>query len=502
MNNLRPSRSAGPYLWSFTTYFTEGFPYTLFRTISSVFFRDRGMSLESIGLTSLFGLPWVIKFLWSPQVDEFGTKRQWLLITQGLLVILILATAFVMPLTWALPVVVTLFFAGCFIAATHDIAIDGYYMEALDNAGQAQFIGYRVMAYRIAMMTGTGVIVSIGTTLGWFPAFFAAGLLLGGFFLFHFLFLPRCETERRPLGQLVPTLLKPKHLFYLAGGGLAVVGLRTLLQSAAYARIEAVAPFFSYLTFPAWIGIILFMGLLGLVWFRKKIHAWIMTRPDSFYTGAFISFIDREKPGAILAFIILIRTGEFMLTSMLSPFLVDLGLKVHYGWISGGIGLPSSIAGAMLGGWLIARHGLKKMIWPFLVAQNCTNLVYMALALSLEGYLAVNTGNSTPQPIGAANLLTVVAVHGFDQFAGGLGTAVLMTYLMRICRKEFKAAHYAIGSGLMSASGLYAGILSGFLAAWLGYGYFFGLSFLLSLPGMVMVFFIPRLDHHPHLPTP
>ena len=90
--------------------------------------------------------------------------------------------------------------------------------------------------------------------------------------------------------------------------------------------------------------------------------------------------------------------------------------------------------------------------------------------------------------------MVVALVHGFDQFAGGLGTAVLMTYLMRICNQEFKAAHYAIGTGLMSVSGLYAGVMSGFLASWVGYGYFFGLSFLMSIPGIIMVFYIPFFE--------
>lgn len=488
------TRTATPYLWSFTTYFTEGFPYTIFRTISSVFFRDRGMSLEAIGLTSLFGLPWVVKFLWAPQLDHFGTKRHWLLLTQGLLVLVILAAALMTPLPYAIPAVVTLFFLGSCLAATHDIAIDGYYMEALDLAGQAKFLGYRVMAYRIAMMTGTGVVVTIGTTLGWAQAFAGAGLLLLVFFLFHLRYLPRCETERQPLAALAPALARPQTLALATAVALALLGLRAALSSTAYTGLQQRAPLFIHLNFAAWIGLLLFLALFLLLLFRRRVHAWIMARPESFYASAFISFMDREQTGAILAFIVLVRTGEFMLSSMASPFLIDLGLKVHYGWISGGIGLPASIVGAMAGGALIARHGLKKMIWPFLLIQNCTNLVYMALATHLHPLLVANTGNPHPAPLATTELLLVVGVHGFDQFAGGLGTALLMTYLMRICNQEFKAAHYAIGSGLMSMSGLYAGIVSGFLAAWLGYAAFFGLSFLLSLPGMAVVFLLPHLD--------
>jgi PAT family beta-lactamase induction signal transducer AmpG len=485
---------SNPYVWSFTTYFAEGFPYTIIRAVSTVFFRDRGMSLEAIGLTSLFGLPWILKFLWGPQVDQFGTKRLWLLIMQGALAVVFLLAALILPFSWAITALALLFFMGSFIAATHDIAIDGYYMEALDKLGQAKFLGYRVMAYRIAMMTGTGIIVTIGTTIGWPYAFFAAAAVMALLFGHHFLFLPRCETPILSLRDLPRTVCNIQFIFSTSIVVLSVLLLRAAISSDFYLTLQATSPFLEKLSFPAWIGLLLFLALIALGVFRNTIRQWIMKAPDSFYSQAFLTFMDREKAGTIIAFIILIRTGEFMLTSMTAPFMVDLGIKVHYGWISGGVGLPCSIVGAMAGGWLIAKYTLQKMALPFLLAQNVTNVVYMLLALSLSGFLAINTGNEVPSPLGTTNMLIVVAVHGFDQFAGGLGTAVLMTFLMRICRPQFKAAHYAIGTGLMSVSGLYAGIASGFLASWLGYGLFFGISFLMSIPGMVLIPFVPLED--------
>lgn len=487
-------KTPNPYLWSFSTYFTEGFPYTIIRTISSVFFRDRGMSVESIGLTSLFGLPWVLKFLWGPVMDCFGTKRKWLLITQGLLVGMILITALLAPLPSSPPIIALLFFLGSFIAATHDTAIDGYYLEALDKEEQAKYLGYRVMAYRIAMMTGTGIIVTIGTTIGWGWAFLTAASILSLFYLYHLCCLPVCEKESRPLRQLV-FQIKKGWLFMAA----VSVALLILAQRAAFfAHIQdsllTKFPVLGKISFPAWVGLLLFTSLVLVAANKGRLNALIRKNPDSFYTRAFLTFMERKDIGKIIAFIILIRTGEFMLSTMGSPFLVDLGIKVHYGWISATIGLPASILGAMVGGWLIARYSLRKMIWPFLLAQNITNIIYMMLAFHLQDFILVNTGNPAPLPLGLQNMLAVVLVHGFDQLAGGLGTAVLMTFLMRICLPGYKAAHYAIGTGLMSVSGLYAGALSGFITAWAGYGYFFGISFLLSIPGMIMVFFIPCFD--------
>jgi len=481
-----------PHVWAFTTYFAEGFPYTLIRIVSSVFFRDMKVSLEAIGLTSLFGIPWVIKFLWGPQIDEYATKRRWMLSLQFLLGIMAIGVAFLTSAPSGIKIIAVLLFIGSFIAATHDMAIDGYYMEALDEAGQAKFVGYRVMAYRIAMMTGTGVVVTIGATLGWFASYLASGVLLFLLTFYHFTFLPKAEKEKKPFRDLLKLFFEGKFAVILSIVVLLIIGIflfREEIQKAA-----AGVPFLVRIRFSGWIGIGLLLALILLASFREKIKRLLLGEGDSFYARAFMTYMDRDRMAVALAFIILMRAGESMLSSMVSPFIVDLGIKVHYGWISGGVGLPFSILGAMAGGWMISKYSLGRTIWPFLLAQNLTNLIYMALALSLGPYLALNTGAQQITPIGSENLFFVALVHAFDQFAGGLGTAVLVTFLMRTCLPDFKAAHFAIGTGLMNLSGVVAGVAGGFLAERLGYGYFFGISFLASIPGMALIPFVPFLE--------
>jgi len=481
-----------PQIWCFSTYFAEGFPFSIIRSVSTLFFRDMHVSLEGVGLTTFFGLPWILKFFWGPLVDEFASKRRWLLAMQATLAVLVTAAAFLTPLPGSVRLIAIVFFIGAFVAATHDIAIDGYYLAALDKQNQARFLGYRVMAYRIAMLTGTGVIVTIGTSFSWLAAFLAAGLLLGLLTAYHYFFLPECELQRWPFRQMLRLFCRSKLLLYAGLLSAAVTALVLFFNSAHYRKWEKTAPILKELNFPRAVGLGLLLALLLIAAFRKKLAA-VMTRdPESFYGKAFLTFMDQEKIGLILAFIVLVRSGEFMVSSMVSPFIVDLGIKAHYGWISGGIGLPASIAGAMIGGWWIARFGLRRMIWPFLLAQNLTNVAYMLLANGLAPYLAVNTGAAHLTPLGTGNLLLVATVHGFDQFASGLGTAVLTTYLMRICKSDFKAAHFAIGSGLMSLGGVFSGISSGFIASWLGYGGMFGISFLIALPGMLLLFWVPK----------
>jgi PAT family beta-lactamase induction signal transducer AmpG len=484
---------SSPYFWCFTTYFAEGFPFTIIRTVSAVFFRDMKVSLEAIGLTSLYGLPWTLKFLWSPQVDEFSTKRSWMLSIQSLLAILILAASLFASAD-GVPIIAMLFFVGAILAATHDVTIDGYYLAVLDEREQARFIGWRVMAYRLAMMTGTGVIVTLGTTVGWKEAFAFAGILFSLIFAYHFFLLPRSETPARPARELAREIVRPNVLSIAAIAGLAIWGIRSGLESQALADLKAANTLWKQVNFPNVISLLLLGALLALGLGRRHLQRRLEARADSFYARAFVQFMNQPEIGTILAFVLFLRAGEFMLSSMVSPFIVDLGIKEHYGWLSSTVSLPCSIVGALLGGWLLSRYGMRRMMWPFLLAQNLTNLVYAALAWNLAGFVAMNTGVETPTFIGGSNLASVAFVMGFDNIAGGLGTSVLTVFLMRMCMREFKAAHFAIGSGLMSVSGVFAGIAGGYLASWLGYWGMFALSFGLSVPGMILAFYVPTED--------
>ncbi len=457
-----------------------------------------GVSLEGVGLTSLLGIPWIAKFLWSPALDRYATKRKWILTMQGILIVIMVITAIMASTSLAIPAIAALFVTGAFFSATHDIAIDGYYMEALDTDGQAKFVGYRVMAYRIAMMTGTGVIVTLGTTLGWAIAFSCGAAIFGLFFLYHLFLLPEPQKETHRFGQLLHVLFQLKTLTVGTGIALTILAVKCILQTPFAQRFITQIPVLHKLDFAQWAGILLLIGLILLALFSRSIRRKLENSRDSNYAAAFLTFIDRDHAGIMLTFIITLRAGEWMLTTMVAPFVVDLGIKVHYGWITAAIGLPSSIIGAMLGGWLISRYTLKRTIWPLILIQNLTNILYMFLAFHLQSWIQLNTGVAHPAAIGNFNLFLVASVHGFEQFSGGLGTAVLMTYLMRICMKEHKAAHYAIGSGLMSLSGLFTGMSSGFIANWLGYGWMFGMSFVVAIPAMLVIPFLPIMNDAPY----
>lgn len=153
-----PNRS--PWWWVPTLYFAEGIPYVLVMTVSVIMYKKFGVDNAKIGwYTSLLYLPWVIKPLWGPLVDLYGTKRNWTLIMQLLLAVTfaILAATLQAPFWWHASLAA--FVAAAFLSATHDIAADGFYMLGMDSNRQAFFVGIRSTFYRFAMITGQGLLV-------------------------------------------------------------------------------------------------------------------------------------------------------------------------------------------------------------------------------------------------------------------------------------------------------------------------------------------------------
>jgi len=163
--------------WVAILYFAEGFPFGLVLNAIPVFLRTSGVGLKEIGLMSLVSLPWSLKFLWAPAVDAVGSKRQWFVSCQLLLVIAIgtlplITTGNIGLLLWVLIIAITL------LSATQDIAIDAYTIQLLDEKELGMANGVRVTTYRIALITASGVFMATAGWLGWSPTFLLASGLI------------------------------------------------------------------------------------------------------------------------------------------------------------------------------------------------------------------------------------------------------------------------------------------------------------------------------------
>jgi len=470
--------------WVLSTYFAEGFPYGLVRLMSTAYFKEHGASLEAIGLTSLLGIPWTTKFLWAPLIDGFGTKRRWLLIFE--LAVVAGLASLGLASTTASPLVVgsLAFMMIAFLAASHDVAIDGYYLEALDRTAQSRWVGLQSAAYRIGMVTGSGGIAWICGRYSWLLGYSVAAAMLGGVWLLHALRLPRSEQVRRPMSGLGRYLLDPRAVFSVSGAVLLVVIIDAVLRVPGLAPVKAVL---GRLSIPSWIVLGLLILLLVLAVrapsLKRKLYA-----SESHYAAAFVNYLDRPKVGLILAFIVTFRIGESLVQNMAYPFLKDIGITLaQYALAHNTFGITATLIGGILGGLLIARFDLKRCIWPFVLMLNSLNLLYMLLAFKYQGILA-DPGS------GRASFGLVCLLVTVEQFGAGFGNAAFAVFIMRTARIRFKAAHFAIGTGLMNVAGTLAGVVSGFVAARVGFGLYFGLTALATIPNMLLIPFLPYLN--------
>ena len=156
-----PEKSTrSPWFWVPSLYYSQGIPYVVVMMVSVIMYKRLGISNAEIALyTSWLYLPWVIKPIWSPIVDLLKTKRWWIISMQ----LIIGAALASVALTFSLPnffqISLVFLWLMAFSSATHDIAADGFYLLGLDTHNQSWFVGIRSSFYRLAMISGQGLLV-------------------------------------------------------------------------------------------------------------------------------------------------------------------------------------------------------------------------------------------------------------------------------------------------------------------------------------------------------
>ena len=322
---MKPNRTASPWVWVPTLYFFEGLPYFIVNTISILIFKDLGMDNGRVALlTSLIGLPWLIKPLWSPFVDIFRSKRWWILVMQALMAVSVALVALSLPQGSTFTLTLIFFIIAGFASATHDISADGYYMMALDERRQSAFVGIRNTFYRVAMVFGQGVLVVLS---GWLE-----------------------HRTGSTVGAWRTTLL-------------VTAGLLALL---------------------AWVHTLLLPRPAEDTGAEKKTPHEVLRE----FGRAFSSFFAKPGIGLAVAFMLLFRLPEAFSVKMLYPFFSDglsvggLGLdKAAFGLVYGTAGVIALLLGGILGGVSIARFGLRRCLLPMALALALPCAVYLILAL-------------------------------------------------------------------------------------------------------------------------
>jgi PAT family beta-lactamase induction signal transducer AmpG len=307
--------------------------------------------------------------------------------------------AFTIPADWWLQGTLCFFWLMAFASATHDIAADGFYMMGLDEHEQAYFVGIRSTFYRIATI-------------------FSSGLLVG-----------------------------------LAGA------LQVLTRSIRY----------------SWSLVFYLMaGLFIAFWLY---HNWVLPRPDedsekqsktataiwAEFCQTLVTFFQKPQVWAGICFMLFYRMPEGLLAKVSALFLVDaqhnggLGLSDgEYGLVQGTVGVIGLTIGGILGGICASRDGLKRWLWPMVLAITLPDVVYVLLSYLLP-----------------SSLITISTCVFIEQFGYGFGFSAYMLYLIYYSQGEHKTSHYALCTAFMALSMMIPGLFAGALQEAVGYQWFF-----------------------------
>lgn len=238
--------------------------------------------------------------------------------------------------------------------------------------------------------------------------------------------------------------------------------------SATFAGASGNIPF-------AWLTV--FIVLSAFFFLISIYHNWVLPKPASDHPSSdttaknilkefldtFKSFFTKKQAGVAILFMLLYRLPEAQLVKLINPFLLDpidkggLGLTTgQVGFVYGTVGIIGLTIGGIIGGFVAAKGGLKKWLWPMAWSMSLTCLTFVYL--------------SYPQD---HSLLTINICVFIEQFGYGFGFTAYMLYLIYFSEGEHKTTHYAICTGFMALGMMLPGMASGWLQDTIGYRHFF-----------------------------
>ena len=325
--------------------FASGLPLALSSSTLAVWMREVGVDLGTIGLFTLVGTPYTIKFLWAPVVDALdvpvltrllGRRRGWLMLSQFMLMAAILILALCNPKISPLIVVAGAAILVAAASATQDILIDAFRVESLDPSEQAAGMASYVAAYRIGMLVSTAGTLYV---VSGFEAFGAG------------------KDAAWSLGYAVMAAL------------VAIGMVTTLLATEPERSAKAMAEHAAHSS--------------DNPVKRVAVAAY----------GAFSEFLTRDMAVVVLAFVVLYKFCDAFAGAMTAPFVIDLGFtRTDYANIVKGLGLAATLIGGFAGGFVARAYPLATSLWIGAFLQMASNLVFSWQALY------------GPQPLGAGGV--------------------------------------------------------------------------------------------------
>jgi PAT family beta-lactamase induction signal transducer AmpG len=433
--------------WSFipTLYFPLGMMGVLSVWQVMQLFKLLGYPNYIVSLISGLGFLGAFRFLYAPWLDGLASKRTLSLFCTGLTVALYIIIGFIFGLCppgkflmWILiPALVLL----ALVSSAYETAVDGFYIRALDEKLQAEFIGIKTAGYRVG-----NILVAAG--LGWIFAKVAS----------HYGAIRADSPD--------------KTGFCMSAAGLYLISA------------------------------VLTLGLL--FWNRRQVPMLAHDQPvrhTRFALGEMLrDYFAQDSIGLICAFILLYRFGEGLFqgmmgnTGMIGPFCLDplskggLGIPVSSGPLIGAIsGMPMSIIGGILGGFIIKWLGLRRTFVPLALAMSLPNLASV--------FLAIFQPQAHFMLFGEQIFTWLILSSAIENFSYGMSFSAISYYIFVMASESGrnKTSILAVSSALQYVGYFLPMMLSGAVQSLVGYVGVFITSVVMGLPAVFII---------PHLPMP
>lgn len=424
------SKKINPLAWVPTAYFAMGLPFIAVNLVSTFMFKDLGISDTQIAFwTSIIMMPWTLKFLWSPFLEMYKTKKFFVVLTQLLSGLLFGVVAFSLHFDYFFAISISTMAVIAFSGATHDIACDGVYMAELSQSDQAKYIGVQGAFYNIAKLVANGGLVAL------------AGMLAENFGAVEGAGIQENLSAYKEAWMLIFVVISVMMIVF------GLYHLKMLPSTQVRSQIRRS---------------------------NKEVLNELVAVIRNFFTKKHIVYY--------ICFIILYRFAEGFVMKIAPLFLRSsradggLGLTLtEIGTLNGVFGSAAFVLGSLLAGIYVSRRGLKKTLFMLCCVFNFPFVAYTLLAVFQPDNLYI---------IGGGIVL--------EYFGYGFGFVGLTLFMMQqIAPGEHQMSHYAFASGIMNLGVMIPGMMSGFFSDMLGYERFFIYVLLAAIPSLLITYFIP-----------
>jgi len=462
--------------------FSSGLPILLVFSTLSVWLVKAGINRSTVTLFSWAGFAYAFKYLWSPLVDnyripffkKFGHRRSWLLLTQMLIILALVLTAFTDP---KINLIYTALFITllAFFSSTQDIVIDAFRIESVSQSHQGPMSSMYIAGYRIGMLlAGAGSL--------WLAVLFGGEIydqlvwrkvyLIMAIFMFVGIIATFYSTEPK----VKRNFKSENHINFFITiliSLICFIYLYSLIQNPFqkdqifHSFIFSISRLFLCFVF-AFIIIKLF--ILSKFVSKDKI--------TKSYLKPISNFLKRYGKFAflILLLIALYRIADVVMGVMANIFYLEKGYKIsEIATFSKFFGVFATILGGFIGGFCSLKFGTMKSLFFGAFIAAASNLLFALLAIS---------------PTSIHFLITVIIA---DNISSGFAGAAFVIYLSGLTSIKFTATQYALFSSIML---FLPKLIAGYAGSWvdiMGYPYFFTATAFLGLPVLFLIVWIGKV---------